>query len=332
MTAGSANIRHNIRRWWRLIQPLFLLLALVFIALLLVNQWSELRSHTWRMAPGWLTLSGLLMLVGWCVEVWLWRAALAGLGGRLNYADALGIWFASILVRYIPGNVWQPLGMTVLARQRGVRVEATVGSIALFQAVNLLSVLPIAGVYLLTVGDFGLLAPWLGGATKWLAAATGLIIAFFLMRPGWLIGLLNWALTKAGRDRLDARLATGQLIRLLLVATVAWLCWGSSFAAITFGLTAYTVGEMSAALPHLLAAFPMAYAVGYLSFVTPSGLAVREGALYLLLAPVLGGGPTTVAALAIRLWQVILEVVVAGSFWLWTRGRQSQDAPSGQKE
>ena len=310
-----------IRRWWRLIQPLFLALAFVFIALLLRSQWGELSRHTWRISPGWLLLSGLLMLGGWSVEVWLWRFALARLGGELAYADALRIWFASILVRYIPGNVWQPLGMTVLARQRGVRVEATVGSIALYQAVNLLSVLPIAALYLLTVGDFGLLEPWLGGATNWLVALAGAGVALFLLRPGWLIGLLNWALIKAGRPMLEAALTTAQLLRLLLVAVLAWLCWGSSFAAITFGLTVYTANEMAAVLPHLLAAFPIAYAVGYLSFITPSGLAVREGVLYLLLAPLLGGGPTTIADLAIRLWQVILEVVVAGGVGLWARGK-----------
>ncbi|MBI3957457.1 MAG: flippase-like domain-containing protein [Chloroflexi bacterium] len=314
----------SLHRWWRLIQPLFLVLALVFIALLLGSQWSELRAHTWRIAPFWLIVSGLLMLGGWGVEVWLWRGALARLGGQLDYADALRIWFASILVRYIPGNVWQPLGMTVLARQRGVRMEATVGSIALYQAVNLLSVLPIAGVYLLTVGNFGLLDPWLGPTTGWLVALASLTIGLFLLRPGWLIGLLNWALGKASRAPLDAELTTGQLLRLLLVAIFAWLCWGGSFAGITFGLSVYTVGEMAAALPHLLAAFPIAYAVGYLSFVTPGGLAVREGALYLLLAPILGGGPTTVAALAIRLWQVILEVVAAGGVRLWM-GRRSED-------
>ncbi len=308
-----------MRRGWRLIQPLFLALALVFIALLLRSQWGELSRHTWRIAPGWLLLSGLLMLTGSCMDIWLWRFALARLGGKLAYPDALRIWFASILMRYIPGNVWQPLGMTVLARQRGVRVEATVGSIALFQAVNLLSVLPFAGVYLLTVGYFGLLQPWLGGATNWLVALAGLGIALFLLRPGWLIGLLNWALSKVGRPALEARLSTGQLLRLLLVTVLAWLCWGGSFAAMTFGLTVYTASEMTIALPHLLAAFPIAYAVGYLSFITPSGLAVREGVLYLLLAPLLGGGPTTVAALAIRLWQVILEVVVAGAVGLWAR-------------
>jgi len=307
------------RGWWRFMQPFFFILALVFIGLLLRSQWSELRGHAWQLDLRWLALSGLWMLAGWAVEVWLWRAALARLGGWLSYADALRIWFASILVRYIPGNVWRPLGMTVLARRQGVRVESTVGSIALYQTINLLSVLPIAGVYLLTVGDLGLLDPWLGRATGWLVGVAALGVALFLLRPGWLLALLDWALDRAGRAPLDAELTSGQLFRLLLVAILAWLCWGSSFAAITFGLSVYTTDAMGAALPHLLAAFPIAYAVGYISFVTPSGLAVREGALYLLLAPILGGGPTTVAALAIRLWQVILEVAAAGGVGLWMK-------------
>ncbi len=307
------------RPWQRLAQPIFLALALVFIALLLRSQWSELRSHTWRIDPIWLIVSGLLMFGGWSLEIWLWRFALARLGGWLPYTAALRIWFASILVRYIPGNVWQPLGMTVLARQQGVRVEATVGSIALCQVVNLLSVLPIAGVYLLTVGDFGLLDSWLGGITNWLVALAGAGVALLLLRPGWLIGILNWTLTKARRTPLDTQLTSGHLLLLLTIGVVAWLCWGGAFAAITFALSVYTPEQMWTALPHLLAAFPIAYTVGYLSFVTPSGLAVREGVFYLLLAPILGGGPTTVAALAIRLWQVILEVVAAGTVSLWAR-------------
>lgn len=314
------------RRLWPLLQPLFIGLALLFILLLLRSQWDELSRHTWRLHPGWLALSAGLMLGGWAIEIGLWRVALARLGGWLSYRDALRIWFASILVRYIPGNVWQPLGMTVLARQQGVRVEATVGSIALFQVLNLLSVLPIAAVYLLTVGNFGLLDPWLGDTTGWLTGLALGALLLFLLRPGWLIGLLNWALSKAGRTPLAGSLSSGQLLGMLCLAVIAWLCWGGAFAAITFALSVYTSVEMAAALPHLLAAFPIGYTVGYLSFVTPSGLAVREGAFYLLLAPILGGGPTTVASLAIRLWQVILEVAAAGGVGLWMKARRSVDA------
>ena len=46
--------------------------------------------------------------------------------------------------------------------------------------------------------------------------------------------------------------------------------------------------------------------------ITPSGLGVREGAFYVLLAPLLGGGTITVLALAMRLWTTLGELIGAG--------------------
>ncbi len=65
-------------------------------------------------------------------------------------------------------------------------------------------------------------------------------------------------------------------------------------------------------LPHLVAAYAIAYAIGFVSLLTPSGLGVREGAFYLLLAPLLGGGFVTVIALAMRIWTTLGELLAAG--------------------
>ncbi|MEZ4835254.1 MAG: lysylphosphatidylglycerol synthase domain-containing protein [Caldilineaceae bacterium] len=262
--------------------------------------------HDWRIHAGWLLLSGILLVTSWFVEVSMWRTTLSWVGGRVDYAAAVRIWFASILVRYIPGNVWQPLGMTVLAQRAGVRPEATVASIALYQAVNLLSVIPFFAGYLLLGGDVGIdlaaIAPWLAGL-----AAIPLVI--FLARPGWLLGLLNLALVRVGRSPLDVSLGSAQLLRLLLVAVGDWLLWGASFAALTASLDGDVLAQGVRVGALLFFAYPIAYAVGYLSFLTPGGLAVREGTLALLLIPVLGA-TATVAALLMRLWQVVLELLV----------------------
>ena len=69
---------------------------------------------------------------------------------------------------------------------------------------------------------------------------------------------------------------------------------------------------MLALAPHLVAAYPIAYAIGFISLITPSGLGVREGAFYLLLAPIMGGGAITIVALAMRLWTTLGELVAAG--------------------
>jgi uncharacterized membrane protein YbhN (UPF0104 family) len=102
------------------------------------------------------------------------------------------------------------------------------------------------------------------------------------------------------------------LLLLLLIAMLDWLLWGAAFAALAFAVTAFAPDEMRALLPHLVAAYSVAYTIGFLSIVTPSGLGVREGAFYLILAPVMGGGVVTVTALAMRLWTTLGELVAAG--------------------
>ena len=98
-------------------QPIFLVVALIFVAVLLRSQWAELRAHTWQLQPGWLLISALLLLASWAMEIGIWRHLLALVGGRLPYAPAIRIWFLSAIVRYIPGNVWQPLSMTLQANK-----------------------------------------------------------------------------------------------------------------------------------------------------------------------------------------------------------------------
>jgi len=92
---------------------------------------------------------------------------------------------------------------------------------------------------------------------------------------------------------------------------IYWLLWGATFAALTAGISALPGEELRRVLPHLALAYPVAYAVGVVSFLLPSGFGVREGALYVLLAPVLGGAIVTVAALAMRLWTVAGELLMA---------------------
>jgi glycosyltransferase 2 family protein len=305
-----------MRRLARWAQPVVLLLAFIFIALLLRSQWDELRAYDWQIHIGWLLLSGFILVSSWFIEVAIWQKILGWVGGRLRYGAAARIWFASILARYIPGNIWQPLGMAVMGQQAGVRPEATVASIALFQAVSLLSVAPLLAFYLLAGGATTLfegaaIASWLA----WLIAAPVIV---FLVRPNWLIRLLNLALVRLRREPLAVEISSARLLILLTVAAADWLLWGAGFVTLTISLGPIDWDTLRPILVTLVTAYPIAYVVGYLSFLTPGGLAVREGMLVLLLFPAIGG-LAAVASLIMRLWLVILEVLVVGIVWLVAR-------------
>jgi len=294
------------------LQPIFILLALLFITLLLRSQWQELQSYTWQITPFWLAISAGGLAAAWAVEVAIWRRLLHTVGGRLPYSSALRIWFLSAIVRYIPGNIWQPLSITLLAQQRGVKPEATLTSIVLYQVIITLAVAPIAAVYFAVTGNWGVLTDLMRNVAPW-AIVIGLApLLAFIIRPAWLIALVNWGLQRLGRNRLPRGLTRVELLYALALASIDWLLWGAAFAALAFGVHAYTPAEMWTLAPHLIAIYPVAYVIGFLSFITPSGLGVREGTLYLLLAPVTGGATITLLALAMRVWTTLGELIAAG--------------------
>lgn len=300
-----------MRRVVRWLQPLMMVAAALFIAIWLADQWPSLRAHTWRLRGGWLALSALLMLASWGVEIALWRGIMATLGGRMDYVPAARIWFKSAVVRYVPGNIWQPLSMTLYAQQHGVRPEITVTSVALYQGIILMAAAPIAALYFWATGNWGLLTGAVGDLGWLLILLVLAPVALFVASPLLLIALLNWLLRKAGRPALEAGLRRGRLLVLLAVAAFDWLLWGATFAALTFGVAAFSSAQMWALTPHLIAAYAIAYCIGFLSLITPSGFGVREGALYLLLATVMDPALVTVAALAMRVWTMAGEVLMA---------------------
>lgn len=316
------------RRWFDRLQPVFLLLAILFIAALLRSQWATLRSYEWRLDPAWLTLSALFMLASWVVEVYIWYLLIYLLGSHLPYGAAMRMWFLTALVRYIPGNVWQPLSLTLYCQQRQVRPEITLASIVLYQVIVLLAVAPIAAFYFQVTGNWGVFTTLVGGSAEWLIWAALLPVLIFLARPGWLLVILNWLLRKIGRFAIEARLTSSYLSLLLAIAVIDWLLWGASFATVTLALGHFTQLPLPLFLFHLIAVYPVANAIGFLSVITPSGLGVREGAFYLLLAPVVGGGLITVAALAMRLWNIIGEVIMALLSFAIERRRPLQLKPA----
>ena len=136
-------------------------------------------------------------------------------------------------------------------------------------------------------------------------------ILLFLARPHWFFGVASWALQMVGRPPLHAVLTSRQLVGLLSAAIIHWALWGCAFAALTAAISGEAAQQLSTLAPHLIASFAIAYTIGFISFITPSGFGVREGAFVLLLAPLTGSGLAALAALAMRVWSIIGELGAA---------------------
>ena len=273
------------------------ILALVFLGALLASQWRQLQSFTWRIEPLWAGVALLLLWLTWLLELNQWRFILTRLGGPLAYGQAARIWFFSNIIRYIPGNVWQFLGMSELCAAHGIPRTATFTSIALHQAISTLAGLLLAAFYFALMGQgvwFDRLRPAL-----WLAP-----LGLLGLHPRILETTLNWALARLKRPPLRIVLTLPDLARLFAAYLLVWIGFGLGFSALTRSLTPLTPAQ----IPWLIAGYAAAYVIGYLSLLTPSGLGVREGALVLLLHGLFAAPLPTVIAIVARLWMIGGEV------------------------
>src|SRR5215831_17151599 len=314
----------------QLVQPVAIALAFALLAVLLRSQWGALQSLDWHLQLRWLALSGACIVAGWLVEVALWRRLVAILGGQIGYIRAVQVWFASAIVRYIPGSVWQPISLTARCRAEGIRAETTLAGLTLFHVIQLLAVVLIAAVYVATSGATSALTRWTQTFSLWYVLPLAVPIIVFVVWPHRLIVLANWLLRLVGRDPLPLDLTTRELATLLGISLGGWLLFSAGFTSLALGLL--PEGEAPGrSLPHLMAAYPLAFAIGFVSLITPSGLAVREGALFVLLSPIVGGAQAVVLALGMRVWEIVLDAVVATaavlSLTTWRSGGRTNPNP-----
>lgn len=272
MSRDSASIqRTRSRLVWKLVTAAVTVVSLIWILWLLVKVWPDLAAHAAeiRVAP---LLSGLALSLAasWLTfEAFAMLVRMLGVSG-LPRSEMAHLYFTAQLLKHLPGRVWG-IGYQWAAG----RAVASLGDWLLINT-----------VHALLATFFALWSAWLalgfGHGSQWeLLAATAGCFAYI---AGWLLissrrlwGWLEWLpgrIGTLGRGVLDILLRTPVSFRLWifvlfalssLVYYAGWFMYGASYAPLGGG------GGVQ-----LCALYMLAWFVGYVSLLTPSGLGVRE--------------------------------------------------------
>ncbi len=304
-----ATLYHQYKRP---LQWLLALIALAFLARVLADSWREVQAYPLAVDARHLILSTVALIITLFVAVLPWQWSVRWLGAALSFQPASRIWFVSNTVRYVPGNIWQPAAMLAMLRARNVDEVRAAASIALNWILSNLSALLLAGVYwTLAPSSISLERAWLlpliliGALVALHPLVLGRVLRFLVQRTRHTTTFDGW--------RFD------QILRLALLHVVIWFMYGIAFA---FFWNAFAPIDLSD-VPRLTAAFAAAYAIGFLSLLTPSGLGVREGALVLLLSGSYPAALVTMLALLSRVWLIGGELLCTGIALALARGRDA---------
>ncbi len=288
-------------------------LATYFLFRSLRLSWDQLAGldpAAWRPRPGVFLASVAALLAVFVYLVTLWARMVRSFGGpALGLHESVAIFFLANLGRYIPGKVWQMLGLAYLAARRGVSVPVSSAAAVLGQLFSLGAAAIVAAAAIALArsaggpaggGGAGLpkqMAPWA------LALAAG--IALVIVMPAALRLGLRIAFRLSRRPGAPPALDPWFGVRWLALYVPAWIGYGLAFGLLWSAFPALGRVVWSAAV----GGFAGAYFLGYAALFAPAGIGVREGAMAVLLAPWLGAPQAAVLAVAARLWMSAAELL-----------------------
>ncbi|HVB72975.1 MAG TPA: lysylphosphatidylglycerol synthase transmembrane domain-containing protein [Ktedonobacteraceae bacterium] len=272
------------------------------------KNWGELTAQTFHWDP-WLLALAFVGFV--CQEIsygLIWKGVLARLGARLGLRASLRIYLASEFVRYIPGNIWHVLTRIIWVGKYGVSRPVAFASMAIELITKLAAGVLIFAVSLLFWRDLDAVSS-LTEQRIVLALGVGTILALcIILYPPVLNGLLNVALRVLKREPIKLTLRYRDILLVTLFWCASWCVAGSAFFVMLLSLWANTP---LLAWPVCIGIYALAWDIGFVSFITPSGLGFREGAIVGLfaLALPLPGGLAAIMALLSRFVSTIAELL-----------------------
>ena len=288
----------------------FFLAGVLFFFLIkpFVQTHFQLKDVSFRIQWHWLLPSFGLLLLYRCLYAYPLTILLCGLTQtHVSFRSTFTLFHLANITRYLPGRIWGVMRLLSLSHRFGLSKIATTSCLTLHVGIET------------ALG--GILAVSLVFSTQIRTTATGVLENvsgdILLLTLAFLSGLAGvlfcipkvkrhvWQFLKTFTLLLgDSRL----WINVITSHSLLWICQGLAFFLFVRSLVSVQWTDAGV----LTASFAFAWVVGFLSFLTPGGLGVREGLLGILLANYMPSSEATLIALLCRVWVLSAEVILAG--------------------
>ncbi len=272
--------------------PFVLILSAFFIIKLVVDNYEQVVISFFNISPINIFLSGLFYLLYFYMRALSWIFLIKSLDRSFSKVKGFEIWFLTEAIRYIPGNIWSFASRSYLTIGESIpkiKVLLSVGvEIALLIIVSLFLSLPVLLNFLFENSIF---------------------LLIFLV----LLLLLVLYKFKKKASILFQKIFSKMFLLSIVTQFLAWIFFG-------FG-TISLISSQGVDYPMVFSSSILAWLLGYLSFITPMGLGIREASMILLLGKYISLGEATTVALVSRFILIIVEVVNL-CFWLYKRKKR----------
>ena len=304
-----------LKRYKRVVQVVVLALIAYGIAKLFVTSWSQVQRGSLHVEWSLLAAGFVLLVAQELSFAFIWRGILLRMGyPQLDVLTSQRIYLGAEFVRYIPGNVWHVITRVLWAEQWGVPKPAGFASMVVELATKITSAALVFALSLFFWSDLTALAVNVPREYFVLAGAVLVPLVLLGLHPRLLLGALNLALRKTGREPATFNLRYRDILLITLSWGLSWVLAGAGFYLVLHSLLATSLPL--SALGVAIGIYALGWDAGFLTFITPSGIGFREAVIAYLVAAALLGGATSpnfaiglVIAFVVRILSTGAEIV-----------------------
>ncbi len=202
-------------------------------------------------------------------SVMCWTGLVRALGGEIATTDAAEVFYVGQLGKYIPGSVWTVATQMQLGAERGIRRSRTAVATVVQLIINLVTG---AAVFVVTL-------PFQGSDSRryTVVACIAGALALATLHPRVLSPTVRRALRIMNRPPLENELTLGDVARAAGWTIAVWAAYGVHVLAFAHDVAGADVTADN--LAGFSGGFALAWTVGFLVVIAPSGAGVREAAL-----------------------------------------------------
>lgn len=272
-------------------------LVAFFLTKHIYSNWEQISQFSFHIDFQFLILSLIFLFMAFFVFAYGWKKILDAVGETLGLVKSLTIWYKAQLTKYVPGMIWHVAGRVYLCQKEGVSRTNAFISIVLEIIFVVIAALIVSLIAFFEIGK-----EVLGSTIHYYLI--GIPSGLLFVHPWVLNRILNAIQKMRNKKHIVIEIKFFDVAVIMIINLLRWVTVGTGFALLANSLHRISVNHAF----FLIGAFSFSWAVGFLTFIAPGGLGVREGMLIICLQKVVPFSSAVVIAFIGRIWWTIGEL------------------------
>ncbi|MCX4028335.1 flippase-like domain-containing protein [Endozoicomonas sp. SM1973] len=278
----------------KIINYLTLFLSGLFIAFIISTQWSEINKLTWSININLFIISLLFLSIIYYLAAMGWHLILKSDNQNILYLKSLQIWIFSAFYRYIPGIIWPYISRIHLTNKENISKASCIKSILIENV-------------LISISSISVGLPTI----YYILKSNSVFMSLLLFLSILFISLLTIKKHAAHLIKSATKffnLTPTKILKLFLFYFFYWILFSSNFFILYIALfgnsNIYSIKSI-----YIATSFSVSFLIGFISSLSPSGIGIREAALYSILILHIPIPEATILAIISRLWLIGGEII-----------------------